>query len=60
MTARRDSHGRFLPAFKADPAHPHVLLGEDGMPVERFARKLDALARRKECGGRVVDTRPRR
>ncbi len=60
MKPRRDAHGRFLPALKRDLAHPYVLIGEDGMPVERFARKLDALARRKECGGRVIDTRPRR
>jgi len=57
MKPRRDASGRFLPAFKRDAAHPWVLLGDDGMPVERFARRLDALARRKECGGRVVDTR---
>ena len=60
MKPRRDARGRFLPAFKRDPTHPWVLLGDDGMPVERFARRLDALQRRKECGGRVINTGPRR
>ena len=57
MKPRRDARGHFLPALKCDPTHPWVLIGVDGMPVERFARQIDALTRRKECGGRVVDTR---
>jgi hypothetical protein len=48
-----------MASIQCDPAHPFVLVGEDGMPVERFARRLDALERRKECGGRVIDTRRR-
>ena len=60
MKPRRDAKGHFLPALKCDPTHPWVLIGVDGMPVERFRKKLHALARRKECGGRVVDTRRKR
>lgn len=60
MKTRRDAHGRFLPLIKCDPLHPWVLVGEDSMPVERFALRLDALDRRKACGGRVIDTRRRR
>jgi hypothetical protein len=59
MKPRRDARGRFMASIQCDPAHPFVLVGEDGMPVERFARRLDALERRKECGGRVIDTRRR-
>ena len=55
----RRPNGRWI-SIGNDPTHPWVLIGIDGMPVERFEHKIDALTRRKECGGRVVDTRRHR